>query len=72
MTASNGSTRRYHPTKGDDLDGAMKMYDELCLNAEQNYGLGEDLELDSLQNMTYFMDEIKGEYLKTVAKEKSA
>eukprot|EP00347_Sterkiella_histriomuscorum_P002754 403366932 len=68
MTASNGLTRRYHPTQGADLEGSLSMFDQLQMKALQN-GFNRGLEFYRKQKMTYVMDEIRGDYLKQIAQE---
>lgn len=46
------------------------MYDDLAKKAHAN-GIERGMELYHKQKMTYIMDEIKGEYLKSIAKEVS-
>ncbi|CDW91297.1 UNKNOWN [Stylonychia lemnae] len=61
MTASNGYTRRYHPTQGADLETALKMWDQLSEKT--------GVKLYERQKMSYILEEIRGEYLKSIAKE---
>ena len=62
LTASNGYSRRYHPTQGHDLDAALEKWKQLELAYEKGILLQEG-------SMLYMMKEVRGDFLKTFCSE---